>query len=117
MLAYTAGVSGKWLTATPAFPPNKMGDDEFSMAFHIRNCLSVMGSRTHCLCGAPMDMLGDHAAVCPNMRIRAAVRNPNHARLSRALRLNTARHAQAGQYSVLPGEPHVRDFLQLRTGG
>ena len=66
MLANTAGVSGKWLTATPAFPPNKMGDDEFSMVFHIRNCLSVMGSRTHCLCGAPMDMLGDHAAVCPN---------------------------------------------------
>ena len=116
MLANTTGVSGKWLTATPAFPPNKMGDDEFSRAFHIRNCLSAMGSRTHCLCGAPMDMLGDHAAVCPNMRIRAAVRNPNHASLSRALRLNAARHAQAGQYSVLPGEPHVRDFLQLRTG-
>ena len=63
--------SGQWLNANPAFIFNKMNNAAFNMAIHIRLLLDgLVGSRTHCVCGAVIDCFFDHALVCPVVTVR-----------------------------------------------
>ena len=79
------------------------------MSFWIRNMFNVMGSRTYCICGTPMDCLGDHTRVCS----RAAVKSnaSNHATLSRSLQQYLHHGRSNGSYIITPGEPHIEDYL------
>ena len=68
--------------------------------------LNVMGSRTYCICGTPMDCLGDHIRVCSRAAIKSKASDPAHAILSRSL------HGRSNnRYIITPGEPHIGDYL------
>jgi len=52
---YTCRANGASLKSNPSIWSNRMNDSCFNMSFWIRNMLNVMGSRTYCICGTPMD--------------------------------------------------------------
>jgi hypothetical protein len=82
-----------------------------------RNMFNVMGSRTHCICGTPMDCLGDHIRVCSRAAVKSKASNPAHATLSRSLRQYLDHGRSNGSYIITPGEPHIGDYLVRRPRG
>ena len=62
-----------WLTASPAWPDNRMNDRCFRTAFQVRNLIPVaMG--TWCKCGKEMDPLTSHMYVCSDQNARNKIR-------------------------------------------
>jgi hypothetical protein len=114
---YTCRASGAWLKSNPAMWTNRMNDNCFNMSFWIRNMFNVMGSRTYCICGTPMDCLGDHTRVCSRAAVKSKASNPAHATLSRSLRQYLDHGRVNCSYIITPGEPHIGDYLVRRPRG
>ena len=77
--------SGQFLLANSAHFLNRMNNLAFTLSIQLRLKFPVMGSRTHCICGDPMDCLGDHVLICRRPTVRNKARNTAHASLSRQL--------------------------------
>ncbi len=75
--------SSHWLQAFPAFWINRLTDNAFMIAL---SKFRVMGPRRYCICGEPVDCLGDHVLSCHRVTVRNQVRNTAHASLSSQLR-------------------------------
>ncbi len=65
---------------------NRLTDNAFMIAFWVRSKFRVMGPRRYCICGEPVDCLGDHVLSCPRVTVWNQVRNTAHASLSSQLR-------------------------------
>jgi len=104
--------SGQWLNANPSFILNKMNNAAFNMAIHLRLLLDgIVGSRTHCICGAATDCFFDHALVCPVVTVRNQTRNTAHSEVSHGLRNALQARQNSGCYYVAHGEPLMDDYL------
>jgi hypothetical protein len=78
--------SSQWLNANPAYLFNRMNNEAFTLAYKRRSMRRLMGSRTNCVCGAEIDLFGDHVLVCPRVTVRNQVRNTGHSDVSNDLR-------------------------------
>jgi hypothetical protein len=112
----TSPDSNQWLCANPAYHLNRMTDQAFRLAWQIRSLLPVMAPREFCICGCPMDCLGDHVLVCPRITVRNKVRNTSHAILSAQLRHYLDSSKIEGNYSVPIGEPLMDQYLDRVPG-
>lgn len=106
--------SGSWLLANPALWINALSDVAFRMAFWLRSKFRVMRTRRWCICGQPVDCLGDHVLCCPRATIRNKVRNSSHAALSAQLRRSIQAQAASCSYAPATGEPHLDRYLDRR---
>ena len=111
---YTCRASGAWLNGNPSMWRTMMNNALFCMSFNLRNMFDLRGSRTHCICGAPLDCLWDHTRVCPKTTVRNKANNPAHATVTHSLRRGLEVGRNDGLYSLVPGEPFMNDFLQRR---
>ena len=62
--------SSHWLQANPAFWINRLTDNAFMIAFWVRSKFRVMGPCRYCICGEPVDCLGDHVLSCCDTAVR-----------------------------------------------
>lgn len=104
--------SSHWLQANPAFWINRLTDNAFMIAFWVRSKFRVMGPRRYCICGEPVDCLGDHVLSCPRVTVRNQVRNTAHASLSSQLRRCISSHSASSEYVVAAGEPPLARYLE-----
>jgi len=111
---YTCRASGAWLNGNPSMWRTMMNNALFCMSFNLRNMFDLRGSRTHCICGAPLDCLWDHTRICPKTTVRNKANNPAHATVAHSLRRELEVGRNDGLYSLVPGEPFMNDFLQRR---
>ena len=86
------------------------------LSWQVRSLLPVMAPREFCICGCPMDCLGDHVLVCPRITVRNKVRNTGHAILSAQLRHFLDSSKIEGNYSVPIGEPLMEQYLDRVPG-
>jgi hypothetical protein len=93
---------------------NALSDVAFRMAFWLRSKFRVMRTRRWCICGQPVDCLGDHVLCCPRATIRNKVRNSSHAALSAQLRRSIQAQAASCSYAPATGEPHLDRYLDRR---
>ena len=91
-LANEDASASAWLTASPAWPENRMNDVAFRTAFQIRNLLPLVSERSFCRCGSEMDRLTSHIYCCPITGDRSQIRNTMHSTLSHALKSTLAAH-------------------------
>ena len=104
--------SSQWLNANPAYLFNRMNNEAFTLAYKRRSMRRLMGSRTNCVCGAEIDLFGDHVLVCPRVTVRNQVRNTGHSDVSNDLRNIFKSRQTAGKYYVANGEPLMDRYLQ-----
>jgi len=104
--------SSQWLNANPAYLFNRMNNEAFTLAYKRRSMRRLMGSRTNCVCGAEIDLFGDHVLVCPRVTVRNQVRNTGHSDVSNDLRNIFKSRQAAGKYYVANGEPLMDRYLQ-----
>jgi hypothetical protein len=71
-----------------------------------------MGPRRYCICGEPVDCLGDHVLSCPRVTVRNQVRNTAHTSLSYQLRRCISSHSASSEYVVAAGEPPLARYLE-----
>jgi hypothetical protein len=95
-------IASAWLTSNPTIPANQMNDTAFCIAFWARNLLPLMMSRTHCICGALMDSLGEHPLCCPCTSVRNWLKNFAHKMLAASLRKIINERAANVQMRTLP---------------
>jgi hypothetical protein len=81
-------------------------------AFWVRSKFRVMDPRRYCICGEPVDCLGDHVLSCPRVTVRNQVRNTAHASLSYQLRRYLSSHSASSEYVVAAGEPPLARYLE-----
>jgi hypothetical protein len=96
-----------WLTASPAWPENRMNDVAFRTAFQLRNLIPVITEKW-CHCRKETDFLSSHIYVCSKgTRIHRKV-----CELSNAFRQVLPEGGDDADY----GEPACADYLQLGEG-
>jgi hypothetical protein len=113
-LAAAAPESSGFLTASPWQAGTKMANYVFQFAVRTRLGISVDGvpvGATCKECSKPMDTLGQHAYVCPNLRDYRNVRAAHHQAALRAI----TRGARDG-IITLPGEPVVETYMDPVEG-
>jgi len=74
--------SSLWQNAIPAYLFNRMSNEAFTLAYKRRSMRRLMGSRTNYVCGAKIDLFGDHVLVCPRVTVWNQVRNTGHSDFS-----------------------------------
>ena len=82
------------------------------IAVWVRSKFRVMGPCRYCICGEPVDCLGDHVLCCPRVTVRNQVRNTAHASLSYQLRRCLSSHSASSEYVVAAGEPPLARYLE-----
>ena len=110
----TCRASGAWLSGNPCMWRTMMNNALFNLSYAIRNMFDLRGSRTHCICGVPMDCLWDHTRICSRATVRSKASNPAHATVTHSLRRELEIGCSDGHYSLVPGEPFMSDFFQRR---
>jgi hypothetical protein len=107
-------VVSAFLNANPAHRPTQLNNDAFKYAFYERLLFNVMGSRKYCMCGMPMDSLGNHALLCPRMTIRTKLRNSAHAGLCVAIKSAFSECIRGSGLVILNGEPKASDYFEVK---
>ena len=111
---YTCRAGSAWLSGNPCMWRTMMNNALFNLSYAIRNMFDLRGSRTHCICGAPLDRLWDHTRICSRATVRSKASNPAHATVTHSLRRELEIGCNDGHYCLVQGEPFMSDFLQRR---
>ena len=104
-----------WLTASPAWPDNRMNDRCFRTAFQMRNLLPV-SSGNWCKCGKEMDPLTSHMYVCSDKCSRNKIRNTMHRKVCESLKKIAKPYFREMDMDPINGEPLCAEYLTLKDG-
>mgnify|MGYP006165262259 FL=1 len=105
-----------WLTASPAWPENRMSDVAFRIAFQIRNLLPLVPQGSFCRCGSEMDRLISHIYCWPTQGDRNKIRNTMHCTISQALKRISTKYFDKAKMYALNGEPACEHYLDRVPG-
>jgi hypothetical protein len=83
-----------------------------SRAFRRRNLLRTFTENFTCRCGKPVDRFGQHAFVCENPYIKAAVTNTTHKHLSRNLKRTMDTQMRNIEMKALRSEPALDVYFE-----
>jgi hypothetical protein len=115
-LANEDPTANAWMTVNPAYYATQMANEDFCSAMQMRMCLPVMGSATHCACGADIDSQGMHQHCCRVTKFRSAVRMNLHELIKKVTWNEVVTSGDKnGKHFVDHGEPLVEDFFRKRT--
>jgi hypothetical protein len=108
-------VVSAFLNANPGIKPTRLTNDALKYSFYKRMLFNVMGSRKYCVCGMPMDSLGNHALLCPKMPIRTKLRNSAHAGLCVSIVRGAFSECIRGSgLTIMKNEPKARDYFDVK---